>query len=234
MSDGTQYIIPCADTPHPLGRAGVWHDPANRNFPARELPRTVAAPRRTAWSTATVFDQGDYPDCTTEASCGLLCTSPIRATVSKTLFKLVDDETKRYQFYQRAQAYDPWAASPHDGSSTDAPLKLMRELGLIKEWRWLFGLAEVREHLQFKGPVIVGTNWYENMFHPDKHAFIRVGGEIAGGHDWRLVYYDARNQRYRMVQSWGHGWGENGRAWVTEADLERLLGEDGDAATVVV
>jgi C1A family cysteine protease len=88
-----------------------------------------------------------------------------------------------------------------------------------------------------KGPVVVGTNWYDRMFKPEK-GFIRVGGQVAGGHAWLLLGADRSKKcpdgtmgACRMINSWGRGWGESGRAWISFNDLDKLIKADGEAAT---
>jgi len=88
-----------------------------------------------------------------------------------------------------------------------------------------------------KGPVVVGTNWYMDMFTPVvKTGYLEIGGSIAGGHsyylpgvDFHRANPDGTHGAVRMVNSWGPGWGEKGRAWMTMADLDRLIKEDGEA-----
>jgi C1A family cysteine protease len=36
-----------------------------------------------------------------------------------------------------------------------------------------------------------------------------------------------------MVNSWGPGWGQNGRAWITFKDLDRLIKAEGEAAVAM-
>lgn len=234
MSDGDVLLIPTdPDTPYPLGRAGVNHDPRNRLFRAMELEPRETRPRTRPWYSTWVSDQGQTSECTAHAAVGMLRTQP-HTVPFRAHRPYYDEPGELTALYREAQRHDPWEGEAYEGSSGDAPLRVLRQRGQIAEWRWLFGLAEVRHFLQFTGPVSVGTWWYDSMFYPDR-GFISISPDAArsGGHQWRILYYDEPRQRYRMVNSWGRPWGQWGRAWVSEATLERLLDEQGDAVTVV-
>lgn len=235
MSDGDLIYIPSQeDLPLPLGRSLVWHDPRNRNFRALDRPLRLPHDPKQPWYTRDVFDQLG-PSCTAAAAVGVLRTSPFR-DLMKSHWTGYDTEQERHDLYKLAQQHDPWEGEAYEGSSTDAPFKVLRNAGIIQEWRWLFGLAEVRQWLKEDGACAVGTNWYRSMFSPDNNGTIHIRDEegVAGGHAYRLVYYDEDDKRYRKVGSWGRPWGDNGRAWIEEEDLERLLEEQGEAVTVVI
>lgn len=230
----TAYLIPTLpDLPFPLGRAGVNHDPRNRDFRALVRPGPRAVRPNLPWLTLVVLDQGSAPRCTTEAAIGLLETNPNRPQYTPDRPRF-DEPAERQAAYLQWQRFDPWAGSPHDGSSTDAPFKGLREASVISGWRWLFGEPQVREFVTWYGPVAVGTVWLGDMFYPDGHGYLACTGPVAGGHAYRLVQYSRVRDAYRIVNSWGRGWGQNGRAWIRAADMAGLLSADGEAVTVAV
>lgn len=217
------------NNPYPLGRAGVHHDPRNFDFRALVKPPPKAPTPYKAWATSTVFDQGSASSCTTQACIGMLRTSP--NTRQFTDWSKYNDDAERDALYQASKDYDPWPGSNYDGTSTDAPFKLLRERGTISAWKWLFGEAEVREWVTWYGPCVVGTEWLNNMFEP-LNGWLNVSGSVAGGHAWRIVQYSATRSAYRMVNSWGKSWGQSGRAWIHQGDLDSLLSNQGDAITI--
>ncbi len=232
MSDGTLIHIPTdPDAPYPLGRSIVWHDPQNRLHRANPL---MSLPDRSRTHvTVDVYDQ-QGSSCTMQSAIGVLRTTP-NTRAFKQFRDRYDTEAERHAGYLRAQAYDPWPGGEpsYEGSSTDAPFKLLREEGIISGWKWLFGFHEVKQWVMHHGPVSVGTNWYEGMFYPDSKGVIKPTGQVAGGHAWRIVGFNLKSHQFRLVNSWSRQWGQYGRAWIHEDDLGRLLSEQGEAVTVV-
>jgi hypothetical protein len=232
MSDNDLLIIPTApQTPYPLGR-NLWHDPANKLW--RALPKGIELlpDRDRLWFCNDVFDQIDN-NCTTEAAIGLCRTSPQRTHFPD--WPKYDLEQERVDFYYWSQQFDPWAGSPHEGSSTDAPFKGLRARNAIMGWKWLFGIEEVKQWIMYHGACSVGTNWHFSMWEPvNGYLIVDQNSSVVGGHAWRIVGYSMARKAFRMVNSWGRGWGEQGRAWVREADLAWLLNQQGEAVTAVI
>lgn len=228
-----EFIPTAPDVPYPLGRSIVNHDPANRAHRALGAVQPAGEPRRSPWNTVDVYDQGAESSCTAQAAVGVCRTQPntTRFTRVRTGY---DEAAERHALYRAAQVVDPWPGEDYEGSSTDAPFRVLRDRGHIAGWRWLFGINEVRQWVEFHGPCAVGTNWHEGMFTPDRAGQIRPSGQLVGGHAWRVVYYDRKRARFQLVNSWGRGWGINGRAWISDTDLGSLLRDGGEAATVVL
>lgn len=231
MIDNKVELIPTdPSNPYPLGRAGVSHDERNAQFRALVAPPARASKPGQSWYTRDVYNQGQSPQCAAEAAVGVLRTAPFRTNFTEhTMF---DDTEERRQLYKRAQAVDPWQGDAYEGTSTDAPMKVLRAEGVITSYRWLFGEADLWEWVQWFGPAVVGTIWTRDMFTPDPNGYLNPTGPDAGGHAWRVVQAHAQRQAYRMVNSWGRGWSESGRAWVRRADMAALLARDGEAVTI--
>lgn len=162
--------------------------------------------------------------------------------------------------YFEAQKRDPWeggaypGASPfYEGTSVLAGLQVYKEyleLATNKPWeyRWCFSGNDVVTALVRTG-VIIGVPWYEGMFDTDSKGFIHVTGHVAGGHCtylnaqkivWRknvTHYTHADIEReltpLRLRNSWGQGWGVDGDAFLSLADLDKLLSNNGEAAILV-
>ena len=241
MADGDQTLIPPApDNPYPLGRH-LAHDPRNRDHRAYTAT-PQRPPKWSLWWTADVYDQGRESSCTTEAAIGLCRTSPVRFDFTPASWATLDTEAERVAFYRWCQKYDPASWGQHDGSASDSPYKGLRELGHITGWKWLFGIDQVRQWVMWDGPCTVGTVWLQSMFEP--RWFTPTGltegcvvvvdrtSPVAGGHEFRIVGYSPNRRAFRIVNSWGQGWGDRGRAWILDTDLAWLLDQDGDAVTV--
>lgn len=134
--------------------------------------------------------------------------------------------------YHLAQKNDEWEGEDYSGSSVNGAMKAARVLKRISEWRWCRTLSEVRHALSYHGAVVIGVNWYEGMFKPDAKGILRVSGELAGGHAIALTGYRTLDgiRYYRLENSWGQTWGDNGGCWISESDLQKLLDEQGEFA----
>jgi len=241
VSDGLLDYIeehPSEDGGGRLGRNVVWHDPRNRQFAARGTVFAEDAPIIDRyWDRTYAFDQGNSSACTMFAAAGLLHTQPWRDSLSRTALRAYDTDRERVAGYRKAQRYDPWPGQEpaYYGSSTDAPLKLLRVERRIREWRWCFGLNDVLRTLSNHGPVAVGSNWYSGMDVVDpKTCRVKIEGDIRGGHAYELYAVRTDTREVEVTNSWGN-WGPcAGRFRLTWDDLERLLGEDGEACTITL
>jgi len=136
--------------------------------------------------------------------------------------------------YDEAQKVDEWAGTPHDGTSVRAGAKVLQAEGRISEYRWAFDIDTVVNALLTTGPVVVGTNWYRDMFYPDaKTGLIKVSGALAGGHCYVLNGANRKTKLIRGKNSWSRDWGKRGNFYITFDDMDRLIKEDGEACLAV-
>jgi hypothetical protein len=222
-----------SDTPHPLGLRGVEHRPGNLLHLALVRPPTpLAEPRKSPWhrTSLSTFDQEDS-NCTTEAAVGLLITLPFR-TEFRVDSASLDTEAERLVLYKYSQQFDPWPGTDYDGTSTDAPFLALKARGVITGWDWLMGEGELWEWVSRYGPAAVGTLWKNGMFYPDPGGYLHLTDGDAGGHAYEIAFASQPRQAYRIINSWGTGWGQTGRAWITRKNMRTLLAEDGEAVTV--
>ena len=136
--------------------------------------------------------------------------------------------------YHLAQSLDPWANEPHDGSTVLAGAKAAQQKGWITGYVWGFTLEAILLQLSWKGGVIMGTKWTEDMFNPDANGQIRPTGADAGGHAYRLGQIDVPRKRVWIDQTWEPNWGINGRAWLSWDDLDELRKDGGEAIVPVL
>jgi hypothetical protein len=204
-------------------------DPNDHRFllPARRLEAKTLT-RRT-WTAAGVLDQGESSACVGFSSWMFLATSPIRNHPNFTPMDL----------YGYAQDEDEWPGKEPEvqGSSVRGAMKALQKRGLVSQYNWGFDCETVIDHVLTVGPVVMGTNWYDSMFDPDVRGYLNIDGRIAGGHAWLILGADRERKNpdgtvgaVRMLNSWGRGWGQAGRAYLTFAAIDRLLSEDGEAA----
>lgn len=242
MGDGALDFIP-DQTNGRLGRH-IHHDPDNRAYPVRGVLFAEDAPLRSkTWWRRGIFDQGHTSSCTAQAAAGVLKTSPFRIVLDRANLTSYDEDSERIGLYYEAQLNDPWPGEEpsYYGSSTDAPFKVFRNRGQIREWRWAFGVDDVLRTLAHHGPVAIGINWKDDMFDTDSRGFINYTGEIRGGHAVQLLGLriptsgDVEKGYVVGINSWGP-WGYNntGRFKFRIPQLRQALEDQGEAVTIVV
>lgn len=220
----------------PRLRRVVEHDERSKQYPYVEKAAQIVSKK---WNREVpTFDQGKLGSCTGNASTGCLGTDPFYTeTVKTVLAKLgvVLGEPFAVEVYSEATKIDdaPGQYPPTDtGSSGLAVAKVLVNKGLISGYTHAFSFSALLDALQHS-PVIVGTNWYDNMFTPDANGVISIGGNVAGGHEYIIDEVNVEKQLLGMQNSWGPGWGLNGRAYISFADFQRLLSEQGDVTVFV-
>jgi hypothetical protein len=224
-----------------LGRH-VEHDPRSLHFAHGVLPKTAI--KSVDWTRRVpIFDQGSLGSCTGNAAAGLLGTDSAGRTGQSTVHLTGDptawpvDEDLAVEVYKLATALDNVRGTypPDDtGSSGIGAAKALKKLGLASAYTHAFSLDAVKSALQ-NGPVMVGTVWLNSMFDPTSAGNITVDrtSDVAGGHEYVISAYDAGAGQFRIDNSWGESWGIRGSAWITEADLQWLLSQQGDVTVPV-
>ncbi len=199
-------------------------DARSRNFPIRALV-VGKLPRSYTWALATHLDQGQEGACVGFSVAHELAARPV-------IVPAVTDELAR-TLYHRARQLDEYPGEDYSGTSVLAGIKAASELGYYGEYRWAFGLDDLILALGYRGPALLGLNWYEEMFEPDATGFIHVGGNVAGGHAILSNAVSLRRQAVHLSNTWGPNWGLNGGCWISFSDLNRLLHEEGEACIPV-
>jgi len=138
------------------------------------------------------------------------------------------------QLYSEATIVDPFPGiyPPEDtGSSGLAVCKAAQARGLIKSYRWAFGIDQALAALVL-GPVLLGVNWRQDMFTPNAKGIVTYSGPIVGGHEFMATGLNVRTRMVECWNSWGPQWGSQGRFYLPFDELDRALKEDGDACVV--
>lgn len=133
--------------------------------------------------------------------------------------------------YRDAQALDEWDDEDAEGTSVLAGAKAVKAMGRITGYSWAFGLDDLRRAIGYKGPAVLGLNWYDGMFEPANDGRIRPVGPLLGGHAILANGVDEKRQRVWLWNSWGPAWGRPyyGSCYLTFDDLGLLLYEQGEA-----
>lgn len=201
-------------------------DERSRNFMTRSIVPSTARFKR-VWTTGRdPLNQKTDGHCVGFACAGELAAKPASYAVS--------DSTGHKIFYA-AQAVDRSEGRNYsDGATVLAGMKACQRANYFAKYGWCFGIDDTINWVVRRGPVILGINWYEEMFKPNAGGLLTVGGEIAGGHAIMANGYWPKHPLFGDVivvtNSWGKDWGLNGRAYLPVESLDRLLKEDGESA----
>lgn len=206
-------------------------DPASRRF--RAVADIEDRKRRSyTWGIRPRLDQGQEGAC---VGFGIGQELLARPAVADPM--IVTARYAREIIYWGAQQADEWdggsypgAEPQYEGTSVLAGLKTAVRLGWFDEYRWAFGLDDLILAVGYKGPAVIGTNWYTGMFSTDVDGYLRVTGDLAGGHCILVNGVSVRLRRFMLTNSWGTDWGFGGQCYISWEDMDRLLHEQGEAA----
>lgn len=202
------------------------HDPRSLEYPIRtavERPRY----RSRMWRVPRALDQGREGACVGFAWTGEALTTPVAVKLNEMKQAgLLEPNQFAQSVYKHAQTIDEWDGEDYSGTSVLAGAKVMREKGLLHEYRWAFGVEDVKLAILTTGPVVLGINWYSGMYEAPGGE-LKIGGQWVGGH--AILARGYRDGKFSLLNSWGEDWGIGGTAWISEADLSRLLSERGEA-----
>ena len=135
--------------------------------------------------------------------------------------------------YFNAQKIDEWPGENYHGTSVRAGAKYLKNINKISSYYWAFDLNTLIQSVLYLGPVVVGTNWYSNMFYPNRNGTISATGRVVGGHAYVINGVDTTKQLFRLKNSWGQEWGQNGMAYITFADMRKLINQYGEVCIAV-
>lgn len=189
-----------------------------------------------------ILNQGQVGSCTGNAFTGVLGTDSLGRTAPTSVTVKADSKgvfsagtyTLDEQFALLAYTLNTKLDNiPGDmpgkdtGSSGVAAGKTGQQLGLLAGYTHAFSLAALKSALQ-NGPVMIGIVWLNSMFDPDGAGVIPVdkNSGVAGGHELVVSGWDGRH--FRLDNSWGTSWGQQGSGFLTEADMQWLLSQQGD------
>lgn len=136
-------------------------------------------------------------------------------------------------FYNKLRLNDGIPGANYNGSTVRAGAKVLKELGVITEYRWAKTIDEMVNCLLTVGPMVVGTTWYASMFTPDSNFMVKPVGRTSGGHAYVINGVNKTKKLFRIKNSWGKTWGDGGHAYISFDDFATLLNHGGDACIAI-
>jgi hypothetical protein len=221
----------------PQDRVLDWvprHDPRSLQYPVRTLFKHPE-PMNMTWRTpSTPLDQGREGACVGFGWVHEALTTPVRVDIARMASVVPRNPTDFALYvYRQAQRIDEWEGEDYEGTSVLAGAKIMQDLGLLREYRWAFGVMDVALAVTNVGPVVIGIPWYDSMY--ESKGIVEVHGSVVGGHCLLVMAYRKagavfeNEAAFGLFNSWGPGWGRNGLAWIRQSSLARLLADRGEA-----
>jgi hypothetical protein len=211
-----------------LGR-NLWLDARSLDYMIENSPEDMGRPLDDQeWERVLVIlDQGSLMSCTGNAGIGALGTQPFYGAVGQEVLPLPNNrrlaERLAIRLYAESTRVDgiPGRFPQQDnGSSGLAVCKVLKSRGTIQGYRWArttYGLLQLLQD----GPVLQGMPWYRAFSEPDNDGFIDSrrlwpSSPVVGGHEVvavgvELDSQDAMNSTIVYDNSWGPGWGDEGR-----------------------
>jgi hypothetical protein len=221
-------------------------DPRNRNHPVTARLPEIVERKTKVWSLDRRWlgDQGQEGACVEYGLTHVISAMPVRQKLA-----IIRAIRAGHRIYWPAQRTDPWpggsypGATPfYEGTSEEAGMLVLRELGAIDGFDWAFGIDQGIAGVVNVGPANLALNWTEGMMHARPDGLITDQGSVVGGHDvaWTGVRFGVRlpgdgpNGPKRdlavIPQSWGLDFGNRGFVYLTLEDLASRLRDDGTCA----
>jgi hypothetical protein len=219
--------------PHSLGRVYI-EDKRDLNYLIKNNQRTlqqISTPPKVLtqryWDANGWWgDQGNTPQCVGYSWSHWLEDGPVQQSGIPPIIKPFD-------IYKNAQKLDQWIGENYEGTSVRGGVKYLKNIGKVKSYYWAFDVQTLSETILKLGPVVVGTNWYNGMFYPNKTGLIKISGQMVGGHAYLINGVDTKTKQFRIKNSWSKSWGNGGHAFISFNDMSRLIKENGEICLAI-
>jgi hypothetical protein len=133
---------------------------------------------------------------------------------------------------QGALTLEDFAYNEHDCAKTPTEAQIQRAWK-YRIARWMRvnvqSLAEMKAQITRGFPVIIGMNAPNSFLNWPGNGVYKYAAKssdpIAGGHAMLVVGYADQLKAFKVLNSWGRGWGDKGYAGIDYATFQNLTGE---------
>jgi hypothetical protein len=133
-----------------------------------------------------------------------------------------------FDIYDQCRRTDEWPGEDYDGTSVAAGARAMKAAGLWESYRWTEDVEDFATAVSRHGPGVIGVDWYAGMMDTDPAGYIHPVGRVLGGHCIVVLGYNVARQEFTLANSWGTGWGRNGRAKIRKQHMAYLGSQGGE------
>jgi hypothetical protein len=145
------------------------------------------------------------------------------------------DEAAARQIYLETTTYDYGVPDTtlQKGASVRSGAKAMQDRKRLSAYAFASTIEAIASYVQTTGPVVIGSDWTNDMFSPNSSGYITPTGPVEGGHCYVLLGDLPSEDAFEFLNSWGSGWGKGGHFKMKKADFKKLLDANGDACAAV-
>jgi hypothetical protein len=163
-----------------------------------------------------ILDQGKTQSCVGHSWALFISSAP----------RLTSAGPNPYHIYRKAQQLDesPGEEPLYYGTSVRAGAKAMQENKWIKgDYVWAEDVRVLWKFILTRGPVVLGSDWYEGMNRLDKNGFANLTGDRFGGHCYFCYGVSSDHRAFLCANSWGKSWGRKGTFLLRYDDVRQLF-----------
>lgn len=95
------------------------------------------------------------------------------------------------------------------------------------EWRRVeyTSIEGLQNFLIYGVPVIIGAEIHSNFTNLKKDVYRSIGGPKLGNHAMVIIGFDTSKEAFKVINSWGDDWGDNGYGWIDYNILKTITKE---------
>jgi hypothetical protein len=133
--------------------------------------------------------------------------------------------------YNRAKKIDPFPGEDYSGTTINAALNVLKNLGWIESYQWHMSFRDMLVDLSYR-PVVAGFPWFEGMYQTDDWGYIVNTGKQTGGHCTMLNRNMPELDTLGGHNSWGEDWSPLGADFLIKYNVAEFLWNNGGQSAI--